>query len=51
MSKKMKSKKTTYIVEETEEYKKMKRIDELADGNQTSSTILQNKDVINLQMQ
>ena len=42
---------TITIVEETEEYKKMKRIDELADGNQTSSTILQNKDVINLQMQ
>jgi len=47
----IKSEKTIYIVEETEEYKKMKRIDELADGNQTSSTILQNKDVINLQMQ
>lgn len=47
----IKFEKTIYIVEETEEYKKMKRIDELADGNQTSSTILQNKDVINLQMQ
>lgn len=47
----IKSEKTIYIVEETEEYKKMKRIDELADGNQTSSTILQNKDMINLQMQ
>jgi hypothetical protein len=47
----IKSEKTIYIVEETEEYKKMKRIDELADGNQTSSTILQNKDVTNLQMQ
>ena len=49
--KEKKSEKTIYIVEETEEYKKMKRIDELADGNQTSSTILQNKDTINLQMQ
>ena len=47
----IKSEKTIYIVEETEEHKKMKRIDELADGNQTSSTILQNIDTINLQMQ
>lgn len=42
--------KTTYIIEETKNYKKTKRIDKLEDGNQTSSSILQNKDGINLQM-
>ena len=42
--------KTTYITEITESEKKTKRIDELEDGTQTSSTILQRKDSINLQM-
>lgn len=42
--------KTTYVTEKTENETKTKRIDELEDGTQTSSTILQSKDSINLQM-
>lgn len=42
--------KTTYITEITENEIKTKRIDELEKGVQTSSTILQSKDSINLQM-
>lgn len=42
--------KITYATEMTENEIKTKRIDELEDGTQTSSTILQNKDSINLQM-
>ncbi len=43
--------KTTYITEITENEIKTKRIDELENGVQTSSTILQSKDSINLQME
>ena len=43
-------KKTKYQIEVTENYEKTERIDELEDGSQTSSTILQNKDYIILQM-
>lgn len=42
--------KTTYITEITENEIKTKRIDELENGVQTNSTILQSKDSINLQM-
>lgn len=42
--------KTTYVTEMTENEINIKRIDELEDGTQTSSTILQSKDSINLQM-
>lgn len=43
-------KRTKYEIETTKDYEQTKRIDELEDGSQTSSTILQNKDNINLQM-
>ena len=39
-----------YKIEKNEKELVIKRIDELEDGSQTSSTILQNKDRINLQM-
>lgn len=42
--------KITYITEITENEIKTKRIDELENGVQTNSTILQSKDRINLQM-
>ncbi len=43
-------KKTTYVIEENKDCRNVKRIDELEDGNQTSSTILQKKDSVILQM-
>lgn len=39
-------KKTKYEIETTEDYQKVKRIDEQDNGQITSSTILQNKDEI-----
>lgn len=41
--------KNTYVIEETENYIKTKRIEEKENGTSTNSTILQNKECINLQ--
>lgn len=43
--------KTVYKVENTDNYSKIERIDEQKDGNLKYSTILINKNTINLQIQ
>lgn len=43
--------KTIFEIKNTDEYSKIERIDEHKDGNLRHSTILINKDSINLQIQ